>query len=182
LLLALVTTATVVAQQPGYDDPDAFAIYSTLLGNGYSVIRNTTKTFPAFGEGQSCLIAPKNLQPILNPLIKAYRDENKTPRLLTGKLSGVGGYQFVSEELLRQRFFSQDIDEGWDKFHKAFPTSGGIDEVSAVGFNSDRSIALVYYGHTCGGLCGSGRFYVFERKGDKWTKSKLPFSPCEWIS
>jgi hypothetical protein len=41
-------------------------------------------------------------------------------------------------------------------------------EVSTVGFNGDRTRALVYVGHHCGSLCGGGGYHLLVKKGGKW--------------
>ena len=42
---------------------------------------------------------------------------------------------------------------GWDGFYTKFPESGGYIELSAVGFNPDKTVAVVYVGHHCGSTC-----------------------------
>jgi len=44
--------------------------------------------------------------------------------------------------------------DGWDGFYKRFQDSGGFIIVSAVGFNADKTQAIVYSGSSCGMLCG----------------------------
>lgn len=45
--------------------------------------------------------------------------------------------------------------------------------LSAIGFNGERSKALVLASYQCGGLCGFGTYFFFERRDGKW----LPVVP-----
>jgi hypothetical protein len=46
--------------------------------------------------------------------------------------------------------------------------TGGLVEVSAVGFNADKTVAIVYVGHHCGLLCGGGAVHVLLKKQGRW--------------
>ncbi len=48
---------------------------------------------------------------------------------------------------------------------------------SAVGFNADRSRAVVYVGHHCGMLCGMGTFAALTKSGGKW-RLDLKYRPA----
>jgi hypothetical protein len=43
--------------------------------------------------------------------------------------------------------------------------------LSGVGFNSDKTIALVYVEHRCGNMCSS-RYYILEKRNGQWSKCK----------
>lgn len=42
--------------------------------------------------------------------------------------------------------------------------------VSPVAISADGRHAIIYATIECGGLCGGGTFYVFERQGDAWAE------------
>ena len=45
----------------------------------------------------------------------------------------------------------------------------GFIELSAVGFNTDKTVAVVYMGHQCGGPpCGGGKSFVLQKHNGKW--------------
>jgi hypothetical protein len=71
---------------------------------------------------------------------------------------------------------------GWEGFYQRYPDSGGWIELSAVGFNVDKTVAVVYMGHHCGPLCGSGGFHVLEKKDGKWVALGWEGSGCAWAS
>jgi hypothetical protein len=56
----------------------------------------------------------------------------------------------------------------WPEYNKRFPGASGITTWSRVGFNSDGKQALFYESYRCGGLCGTGRYMVMEKKNGTW--------------
>jgi hypothetical protein len=54
---------------------------------------------------------------------------------------------------------------------------------SVVGFNSDRSHALVYIGHHCGRLCGAGTLAALMKSHGKW-RIDFKYKPASgvWVS
>ena len=68
---------------------------------------------------------------------------------------------------------------GWEKFYKRFPDSGGIVGVSRVGFNLETNQALVYVEHGCGDLCGTGHYMLLDKGESGWKVAKRYMS---WIS
>lgn len=50
---------------------------------------------------------------------------------------------------------------------------------SHVGFDRDRTQALVYVSYTCGGLCGDGQYVLLERSARGW---RIARSVRSWIS
>jgi hypothetical protein len=55
-------------------------------------------------------------------------------------------------------------------------------ELSAVGFNPEKSIAVVYAGHHCGNLCGGGGFAVLRKEAGKWKPMAFRGQQCVWAS
>ena len=55
-------------------------------------------------------------------------------------------------------------------------------ELSAVGFNVNKTVAVVYMGHYCGALCGGGGFHVLKKKDGKWVALDWKGSSCAWAS
>ena len=51
--------------------------------------------------------------------------------------------------------------------------------VSNIGFNAERTQAVVYVSHVCGGTCGSGSYLFLERAGSRW---RISHSFMAWIS
>jgi hypothetical protein len=73
-----------------------------------------------------------------------------------------------------------DAMQGWNEFHRRYPDAEGILAVSAVGFDTGRTVAIVYSEVACGLLCGSGSFTCFRRSHDGWGRVEIP--TCRWIA
>ena len=52
--------------------------------------------------------------------------------------------------------------------------------MSAVGFNKETTLAVVYTGSSCGGLCGSWSFHLLEKTDGKWKEA--PGVTCSMVS
>lgn len=76
-------------------------------------------------------------------------------------------YALISDEEF-QSFFKGNANDGWKRFYEKYPKSGGIVTFSRVGFNADKTQALVYRGHRCGALCGEGLYYLLSKKNGAW--------------
>ena len=59
--------------------------------------------------------------------------------------------------------------------------TGGLVEASAVGFNADKAVAIVYVGHHCGLLCGGGAVHVLLKKQGRW-QPLATIIGCPWVS
>ena len=59
-------------------------------------------------------------------------------------------------------------DKGWKNFFSKYPNAPGILLVSRIGFNSDKTEAIVYAGKSCGTLCGEGYYVRLTKIGERW--------------
>ncbi|HWW98739.1 MAG TPA: hypothetical protein VNY74_13620 [Edaphobacter sp.] len=85
-----------------------------------------------------------------------------------------------SEDL--QAFF-QPGGAGWEGLAERYPDSAhSYIVLSPVAFNADKTIAVVYMGHSCGSLCGGGTFYVLEKKDGIWKSMRWRGTSCAWAS
>lgn len=57
-----------------------------------------------------------------------------------------------------------------------YPGSGGILPMSSVGFNKEKTCAIVYFGSSCGSLCGAWSFHLLEKVNGKWRE--IPGVTC----
>ena len=73
-------------------------------------------------------------------------------------------------------------NEDWDKFYRAYRDSAGFVYLSAVGFNADKTVAVVSIGHWCGGLCGEGQYHVLQKKDGRWIPLEWKGDRCSWES
>ncbi len=76
-------------------------------------------------------------------------------------------------------FFRVKDLEGWEDFYKKYPDSSGYVSLSRVGFNATFTKAIIFRSGSCGSLCGSGDYTLFEKINGKWKEAGI--SNC-WIS
>lgn len=68
----------------------------------------------------------------------------------------------------------------WEEFYRRYPETRGFATFSRVGFNDDKTQALVYQAHSCGGLCGGGAYVLLVKINGVWTR-KGTVGPV-WVS
>jgi hypothetical protein len=173
----LLTTRSYAYQSPvpqvagAAEEQDSYEIYSMLLrtevGPEWKItswaITQQTQTFPSIGSRHSvrqCLNVSRDQEAIYLPLIEDYVAKNNTKQTLERKFD-LPEYSLV------------DIGR----------TASIVFEVSAIGFNRDRTRALVYVGHHCGSLCGGGAYHLLVKKEGKWQVDReYRGMSCLWAS
>ena len=181
LLLFQNGAANKDAPPKSYEDAEAYEVYSAilptewpqLLGNAKSLaIRSETKGY------KMCLQPEAESEKIIGQAISEYVKLNKETWLLKRGLNIEKPYELIPYDELRSAL----KQGGWENFYKQYPNSGGWIELSAVGFNADKTVAVVYMGHHSWSLSGGGRFHVLQKKDGKWTPLKLKWPRCGWES
>ena len=174
-----------------YDDPEAYAVLSAILEDEWPVrvakaqslvIQVETTDYPDFGmERNACLAPPKGEEHIYEPVIAAYREINKKIWRIQRRFSTQIPYELVSKTSIAGIFAKKGI-EGWKDFYAKYPDSGGSISMSAVAFNADKTVAIAYMGHSCGGLCGGGTYHIMRKTDGKWSATDWKGSSCSWAS
>jgi hypothetical protein len=162
------------------EEKDSYEIYSMLLRTEMGKWRDTTawtiteetQTFPYNGvrsldDVRECMSVVQDQESIYLPLIEDYVAKNKKKHVLERKFD-LPEYSLVP--------FGRPLG--------GTPLSPSVTfEVSAVGFNKDRTRSLVYVGHHCGNLCGGGGYHLFVKKDGKWqVDQEYRGMPCLWAS
>jgi hypothetical protein len=164
-----------------YEDQEAYEVYSAILPSEWPlrvahaktlIIQRDTKGF------KMCLSPASEWQEKVGPAISDYVKSNAKPSALQRRINVEVTYQLISTEELQSTI--QTV--GWDGFYQRYPDSGGWIELSAVGFNANKTVAVVYMGHHCGPLCGGGGFHVLEKKDGQWVTLEWKGSSCAWAS
>ncbi|WP_210420219.1 hypothetical protein [Aquisphaera giovannonii] len=60
--------------------------------------------------------------------------------------------------------------EGWKRFYAKFPSARGLIEVSRVGLNRDRSLALFFIHVGQAPVIGQGQMHVLKKEGGAWVE------------
>ena len=87
---------------------------------------------------------------------------------LKPQLDATISYHFFSEEEQKRVFKKKGVAAGWNEFYKKYPKSSGFWDFSPIGYNTQGTEALVYLGHRCGGLCGTGHLVLLAKENDHW--------------
>ncbi len=104
-----------------------------------------------------------------------YRAQNANTSLLQEFLDLPMEVVFLTESESKA-IFEQG---GWDAFYARFPKAHGLTALSRVGFNRERTQALVYMGTMSHYLAGAGFFYLLEKERGSW---KVKGQLMVWIS
>ena len=188
-ILWLCFVLNVGAQQSGtpqaYHDYDAYQIYVLLLPQAEAsekhslVIEEQTSAklqqpdgFPSGPE--ACVDA--SVAGDFQEAIADYNRVNQQRWLLQRDFQIERPYVIASSDALKG--FSKA--DWWGDFYKHYPNSGGFQEMSAVGFNKERTRAIVYSGASCGKLCGDWSFHLFKKVEGAW--KQVPGVNCHTVS
>jgi len=193
LFPALLLTAPLVLMTQGaekedapqpYTVPEAYQVYDALLPHDWTVTEAHAKLLVIKAETDShfqiCLNPGKDSDPGVGPAVENWKITNTKEWLLQPQFEGARQYVLVPSKHING-FFEPD-GGGWKAFYGEYPDSGGFIELSAVGFNKDKTVAVVYMGHSCGGLCGGGTFYVLAKHDGKWGPARYGGGSCAWAS
>jgi hypothetical protein len=151
-----------------YSDRDAYDVYSIVVpkemvrqrGRTVYIQRQTVQ-----GVRDGCMSTEKSFRDEYGELLENFTNANRAPVLLQRQFH------------LRKRYVLRDQDEipvsapshvdGSMSFQhlQKFIT---VIHLSAVGFNADRTRALVMVEHVCGPSCGGGRYYFMVKSGQTW--------------
>ena len=160
-----------------YDNPDAYQIYSLLLpdeeafgfAKGTLIIQEETVS----KSGESCFTAEADAK--FHDALQDYSRVNRRKWLLQRQFQTDKPYEIVNSATIR---VSPPGD--WESFYNRYPESGGFIIMSAVGFNKEKTQAVVYTGTSCGVLCGRWTFHLLEKVEGSW--KSVPGVRCMTVS
>ena len=116
-------------------------------------------------------------------IIDDFNSKNDKAYELQKKITISGKYEFVSETEMSKIFYeSKDADDFQaeiNNFRKKFPNSFGFIQFSRIGFNKQKTQAIIYETNWCGSVCGEGKYVFYIKQNEKWVKNnELPL----WVS
>jgi hypothetical protein len=168
---------------PPAEEKDSYEIYSILLRAEMPpswkvttwAIKQQTTTFPHlpsrqnFSNVRGCLNVSQDQQATYMPVIQDYEAKNNKPLVLARKFD-LPQYSLV--------------EVGPNAIAPTISRTPSINfEVSAVGFNPERTRALVYVGHHCGQLCGGGQYHLLVKTREGWVNDReFRGISCAWAS
>jgi hypothetical protein len=153
---AAVLTAVIESQACGHD--------SELPNGKFTVVPDETIPYDDFSF-------PKDVDA---SAVQSLKRSNKGPHKLP-KIKSCDGVRIVSNIKLK-RIFS----EGWWKnFYRTSPQASGILHLTLPGFSRDGRTAIVQGASVCGGLCGTGLYWVLKKVNGTWVVTQTHGT---WIS
>lgn len=170
LLFLFVASAAVDAepkQQPlkAYTDSEAYSVYSSVLPVSSLYGRSTTGMYIQSETllQVACIPGKNDSDARIREAAADYESKNQQQWHLLPRFQVSGPVELIPEAKLRDTY--KQI---------------AYLQLSAVGFSKDRSVALVYAGHHCGGLCGLWDFYLVKRESGQWKPAQ--FGSCGGMS
>lgn len=171
LLFPSESTGQQTQPQPQpYRSVEAYKVYDAILPLGWPARTAHAKklaTRSVTAHYTNCLRVGDNQDKGVDSAVGNYLDLNQEPWLLEKNFHIDLPYELTSNDDLLTEQNSE---------------TGGVIDLSAVGFNADETVAVVYMGHNCGLLCGGGGFYVLLKKDGQWHPVKKPMVGCGWVS
>ena len=108
---------------------------------------------------------PFSMPDLLPETLDNFLTKNQRPHRI-GKLMGPRlNYVLVSTQEIKEIFRDQ---EGWDRFYQKYKAPGLL-HFSRVGFDREKSQALLYVGHQQHWLVGSASYELRKKENEVWT-------------
>lgn len=157
-----------------------YSVYSAILNQGFDridkplVVEQTTDTSQSLSFDDNAYvdrIEPEGIgKAVYNDLII----QNDSIGTLENKFEiSPRQVQLITFSDLQAAFLIDDVNGGWDEFYKKYPDSEGYIRFSKVGFNTDKTEALVEYAYVFGNLGADGGFVYLERESSGWILKKF---------
>lgn len=185
-LISFVFASSLLAQN--VSEAEEYSVYKSLFQQEFIgketkelVIKKQT-AIENFSDNEPIAYLIKSLPSLTKETIEDFRLQNKKPTELTNKFNLKVKINLLGEEFDRLFYEARQSDpekDGWEIFYKKYPTSGGIITLSRVGFNKEKSQALMFVSHGCGSLCGEGNYILLIKKDNVW---KVEQKLMMWIS
>jgi hypothetical protein len=167
LILVVLSIITATGQESSavqpYEDADAYEIYSLLLPHEESY---------AFAEGMLMIQENSVAQDISGACLRQ-ADANRYK-------DAIANYNRVRERnwLLQRHFqIAKPYRIVGTEVISSLPdhpqSAVSYVRMSPVGFNRDKTQAVVFMESLCGGLCGSWRFHFLEKVQGKWKEAAI---------
>jgi hypothetical protein len=174
LTFALFSSLTNASQErqrelvAPYENSDAYDVYGALLSaehaNATSPLVISVETEPS----GMCLEPEGESKRTLMYAIADYNKQNAKTYRLQPKFKMKRRYELLNKEEIYARFKQ--------------PGEGRWVELSAVGFNRKRTVAVLWVSYGCPGLCGGGTFHVLHKKNRRWEPLEWKGTSCAIVS
>lgn len=143
-----------------------YAVYSAILDDlGYAgevVISEYTTIKPVLDLKNISSISSNLTQDV----IEDFEKKNKKTQKLADEFTSEVQVIILNENDQAELFHKSRY--GWEKFYKKYPNAVDLTSFSRVGFNREKTQALVYSSNRCGFQCEGEMVAFLEKENDKW--------------
>jgi hypothetical protein len=178
LSFVVLSVPGAAAQAPAVkpiDDVESYAVYSALLPDtamrqmrrSMIVIQAEATTAP------QCWPSGPPIETEWKSTVESLRAENAHARtILSGFTLSVPYVVLPKADIMA--FFTGPGFDGWNHFYERYPDSAGFLALSAVGFDADRTKAVVYIAHSTNYLGGEYSYHLLRKVGGNWQDTRVP--------
>lgn len=181
--IILLTLAPISGQSQAEKDDsvitEEYAVYSALLNeikqspNDGKEVKLLVVNERTEGPKKMCLpeevakwakeIQADELKPLLADLLI----KNEKRYHLSEQFKLTRQLLLINEEAVSEIFKRRGY-EGWDEFYRKYPNSSGYITFSRIGFNKEKTKAIIYREAGCGSLCGYGGYILLNKENGEW--------------
>ncbi|MEZ5316357.1 MAG: hypothetical protein R2752_03045 [Vicinamibacterales bacterium] len=163
-------------------DPDVYAVYRGIVTGSWLVRVAQARTVVIQQEtpvSWPCALTYGHPDPEWQNAFDAFRAA-LTQRYLWRAGLDLG----VPYRVVRRVEIDAAVGRGWAEFFRRYPDAGGFMRMSAVGFDSARTRAVLATDVSCGATCGEGGYRFLEKRSGAWQAAEGPglVGPCGWFS
>jgi hypothetical protein len=176
-----------IAEVP-YEDPDAYAVYAVLLASQkekFLVIQSELSCAP--NGSSSGIEGAAEFKKVWGVAVEDYERQFRQKRSLVRNFSLDVPYQLLPKADIMLAFklppgTKAQLGEGWLKFYSKCPEARGYYYFSAVGFDENKTHAIVQTNNWCGILCGGGYPHFFDKTDGNWHEVSVKATIRGWAS
>lgn len=182
LAFSVARLSAQAADAKPIDDAESYAVYSALLpdramqGMRRSMIvvqaESTVSPHLAGPAPGPCWPSGAPIETEWKSTLENLQAENAQPRTVRAGFTLSVKYIVLSKADIQAAFTGEPID--WKPFYNRYPDSAGYLRLSAVGFDTDRTKAMVYMAHMYGNVGGEYSYYPLTKLGGHWQDARVP--------
>ena len=172
------TNQSPIDESTAVKDPDEYLVWSAVLAKKYADGRNMKLVI----RDRTAIDLPKRLSQNSEHDSEAFgdlRDKNKAQSVIENKFSVKLPCILMTRQAESKLFdstpsqhkdktFIEKMHRSWDQFYEEYPGAQGILTMSRVGFNSDKSEAVVYIQNAATFMVSSGKLFFLTKKNGSW--------------
>lgn len=187
LVLSVPHVSAQATDAKPIDDPESYSVYSTLLPDramlgmrrGMIVIQAESTVSPHVGRDQGpdpCWPSGPPIETEWKTTLENLRTENAHSRTVLSGFTLSVPYIVVPKADIMAFFTPESTRrlDGWKHFYERYPESAGFLALSAVGFDADRTKAMVFIAHSTNYLGGDYSYHLLRKVEGTWQDTQVP--------